>query len=183
MADKNYKIEELSDEDLMARYKLGEYSAFEELYRRHSGRVYGFILKRIQSRERAEELFQESFLRLHRNRSRYNNSLPFLPWLFTITRSSIIDGIRADTRAKRVHKSLAIQNEMEQSFTELHAVPVSLDLGIQSLPTREREAVELRYGSDLDFNAIASRLNTSSTNVRQIISRAVKKLRAAFVDR
>ncbi len=178
MADENDKIERSSDEELMSRYKLGAYHAFEELYRRHSGRVYGFILKRIKNRERAEELFQESFLRLHRNRSRYNDSLPFLPWLFTITRSAMIDGVRADARSQRSQQIFADQN-----LVELQAVPVSIDIGIQSLSSREREAVELRYGSDLDFNAIAARLNTSSTNVRQIISRAVKKLRTAFVDR
>lgn len=178
MADENDKIERLSDEELMSRYKLGEYPAFEELYRRHSGRVYGFILKRIRSRERAEELFQESFLRFHRNRSRYNDSLPFLPWLFTIARSAMIDGVRADARSQRTQHSFT-----EQNLIEVHAVPVSVDLGIQSLSSREREAVELRYGSDLDFNAIAARLNTSSTNVRQIVSRAIKKLRAGFVDR
>jgi len=178
MAEENDKIERLSDEELMSRYKLGEYPAFEELYRRHSGRVYGFILKRIKSRERSEELFQESFLRLHRNRSRYNDSLPFLPWLFTIARSAMIDGVRADARSQRTQQSFT-----EQNLTELQAVPVSIDLGIQSLSSREKEAVELRYGSDLDFNAIAAKLNTSSTNVRQIVSRAVKKLRAGFVDR
>ncbi len=178
MTDEHDKIECFSDEELMSHYKLGEYSAFEELYRRHSGRVYGFILKRVKNRQRAEELFQESFLRLHRNRSRYNDSLPFLPWLFTIARSAMIDGVRADTRLQRMEQSFT-----EQNLAELQAVPVSIDLGIQSLSSREREAVELRYGSDLDFNAIAARLNTSSTNVRQIVSRAVKKLRAAFVDR
>ncbi len=178
MTDETYKIEHLSDEELMSRYKVGEYLAFEELYRRHSGRVYGFILKRIKSRERSEELLQESFLRLHRNRSRYNDSLPFLPWLFTIARSAMIDGVRSDARSLRTQQSFT-----EQNLAELQAVSVSIDIDIQSLSSREREAVELRYGSDLDFNAIAARLNTSSTNVRQIISRAVKKLRAAFVDR
>ena len=125
MAGENDKIECLSDEELMSRYKFGEYPAFEELYRRHSGRVYGFILKRVKSRERAEELFQESFLRLHRNRSRYNDSLPFLPWLFTIARSAMIDGVRVDARSQRTQQSVT-----EHSLAELQFVPVSIDLGL-----------------------------------------------------
>lgn len=61
MSDKT-KLIELSDEELMKRYQFGEFEAFEVLYNRHSGRVFGYLCKRT-SRENASDLVQEVFLK------------------------------------------------------------------------------------------------------------------------
>lgn len=70
---------ELSDETLMAAYRDGDAVAFEELFRRYESRAYGFFLKRTASPERAQDLYQELFLRVHRARDRYDPARPFCP--------------------------------------------------------------------------------------------------------
>jgi len=78
-----------SDETLMARYADGDARAFGELFRRYEPRAYASFLKRTASPERAQDLYQELFLRIHRARDRYDAERPFAPWLFQIAQSTV----------------------------------------------------------------------------------------------
>ena len=64
------KGQEEPDENLMARDAAGDAEAFDELFRRYEPRAYVFFLKRTGSPQRAEDLYQELFLRIHRARDR-----------------------------------------------------------------------------------------------------------------
>src|SRR5438046_324640 len=82
-----------SDEELMSLYQTGEYSAFEIIYSRHSGRVFEYLRKRTAV-ETARDLLQEIFLKVHRSRGQYSSQYPFLPWLFAISRNVLFDFLR-----------------------------------------------------------------------------------------
>jgi len=75
-------MEAFSDEELMVMYQTGSEEAFDSLYRRHSEKIYGFLRRRVWNDERAAELYQEVFLKMHRSKQLYNKSLPALPWMF-----------------------------------------------------------------------------------------------------
>lgn len=157
----------------MLAYKLGNQSAFEELYLRHSPKVYGFLCNRLRSRSVVDEVFQEAFLRLHRYRERYDAALPFLPWLFTLTRSAMIDRLRKDSRQQQTETNAV---NLEQQNTA--SAETEIDLGI--LSDNERAVLELRFDGGYAYEQIAAHLETSAVNVRKILSRAVQKLRTAF---
>src|SRR3990167_6412318 len=95
-------LTELRDEELMKAYQLGDEGAFEVLYTRHSPNVFGFLKKRVIKQDIAEDLFQAVFLKLHKSRSTYNSTLPFLPWLFALVQSVMVDGIRSKKRIQEV---------------------------------------------------------------------------------
>jgi RNA polymerase sigma-70 factor (ECF subfamily) len=165
---------QLPDEELMTLYQSGDSAAFEALYQRHSGRVLAYLQRRTDS-QAAIDLLQEIFLKLHKVRHQYLPQYPFLPWLFAITRNALVDSFRL--------KESRIQEEKRESFD--FAAPVNrsawaenLVEALQSLPARERRAIELRYQSDWTFEQIASEMKTSPVNVRQIISRGIRKLRS-----
>ncbi len=92
---------EIPDEALMQRYVSGDCDAFDELFRRYEPRVYSFFLKRSGSRERAEDLYQELFLRIHRGRESYDPRRSFAPWLYKIAHRLLVDDHR---RAYRTHE-------------------------------------------------------------------------------
>ena len=79
-------LRDQTDEVLMRRYARGDFSAFDELFRRFEPRAFAYFLKRTRSRERAQDLYQELFLRLHRNRHGYDPDRAFAPWFFQIAR-------------------------------------------------------------------------------------------------
>lgn len=166
-------MEALSDEELMVMYQSGSEEAFQTLYRRHSEKIYGFLRGRVWNDERAAELYQETFLKMHRSKHLYNKSLPALPWIFSITKSVLVDGLRVDQRAKRDAEYSADIGATEDQGSIGDVMSL-----MNQLPKSQRRAIELRYIDEKTFEEIASSLETSSENARKIVSRAVAKLKS-----
>jgi RNA polymerase sigma-70 factor (ECF subfamily) len=165
-------LETLSDEALMEAYQQGDDIAFAVLYRRHSPKIYGYLVNSLRDGPFVDDVFQAVFLKLHRTRAHYDPAFPFLPWLFTVCKSVMIDAIRK----KKSILEETNEDALDQAEAQDQRSEVSLpDLG--RLPGTQRKAVELRYGQDLSFEEISKRLETSPANVRQLISRALKRLR------
>ena len=167
----------MSGAELMILYQRGDIGAFNCLYDKYKSRVYGYLYKRVNERTEVDEIFQDVFLRLHYSRSRYKSEFPFEPWLFTVLRNSLIDYYRK--RRKEYHDvpldsletlPLALQVEDKHNLDRL--LPKTADL-----TKNQRQAIELRYGEDFSFEEIAHRLETTSPNARQLVSRALKRLR------
>ena len=74
-----------TDEELMHLYLSGEILAFEELYKRLSPRVYSYVLKKLESRQDADEIHQAVFLKFHNSRHNYDFKYTVLQWLFVIS--------------------------------------------------------------------------------------------------
>src|SRR5215468_2891832 len=75
----------------MARYQRGDVRAFEVLLARHRKPVYNFILRFVGSREQAEDLLQETFLRVIKGADSYQREAKFTTWLYTIARNQCVD--------------------------------------------------------------------------------------------
>ena len=80
--------ESTSDEILMAAYQAGNPRAFRTLHDRHGASVDGFLVRRLGDRAAAEDLYPETFLRLHRARASWDPERPLRPWLFGIVHNS-----------------------------------------------------------------------------------------------
>ena len=87
-----------TDEELMQRYALEDTAAFEELFHRHKNSVYAFIRGFAYTGEIRDDLFQNVFIRVAKNRKMYKPVAKFTTWLFTITRSVCIDAMRKNRR-------------------------------------------------------------------------------------
>lgn len=168
--------EGFEDEELMALYLAGEERAFRELYGRYRGRVYGFILERVKDRVVTEELFQATFLKLHRFRSYYRKGELFSAWLFTICKNIIRDHIR---KVRRTAVEVPLdEGEIEKVEAPSAAEKDDLLREVSAhLSERQRQALYLRYRGDMEFEEIAKILEISEVNVRQLISRALKKVK------
>ena len=167
----------MTDEALMQAYINGDIEAFQTLYQRHKGRVLGYLNSRIANQDEAEDVFQDAFSKLHRYRFKYEKEIPFLPWLFTIVKNTLIDHVRKrETRNKYLQSNPELvdhaPDEREAGLSIAEAISE-----LSSLGTKQREALELRFNEDLSFEDIAARMQTSQTNVRKIVSRSIQKLR------
>lgn len=166
-----------TDEELMVAYAVGDLQAFELLYHRHKGKILGYLLARLRDRDQAEEVFQNVFARLHQGRSRYQPEIPFLPWIFAISRNAMIDHLRKQ-QVYRHHVTTSEELVAAAADTRPHHPRVSLGLPeLAALTASQRKALELRFVEELSFGEIADRLQTSAVNARQILSRAVRRLR------
>ena len=168
-------LDDLADEELMVMYQNGSENAFLALYNRHSSKVFGFLKSRIRNEENVQDIYQEVFIEMHKSKHLYNKTLPVLPWIFTITRSVMIDELRKDKSSKIVDgfDLEQIQQPMKSENENLgHALKK-----INELPQSQKVALQMRYLDDHTFEEIALSLKTSPLNVRQLVSRGVKRLK------
>jgi RNA polymerase sigma factor (sigma-70 family) len=177
MNDSKRDLSDIADEELMSLYVQGDFDAFFEIHERHSGRVFSFILKRAKRAE-AEEVYQDTFLRLHRYRTRFDPSRPFLPWLFTLCRTALIE------RSRKSHPPRETLEDREKGIEEVIgasgeslAYLIDLNSTVKTLSNHERQILQLRFQRDLSFRDLARELGTTPAGARKALSRALQKLR------
>ncbi|MGE0527891.1 MAG: RNA polymerase sigma factor [Bdellovibrionales bacterium] len=168
-------LKERSDEELMTLYQSGDYSAFECLFKRHSGRVFQYLKGKVPS-ETAKDLLQETFMKVHRSREQYQPQYPFLPWLFTVARNSLNDFFKSSEQ--KVVRLGVESAALAATALEPNTSDYDLSAVLNSLPHVQRRAIELRYMNEWTFEKIAEEMKTTPDNSRQIVSRGIKKIRS-----
>lgn len=169
------RFEELTDEELMLKYQRGDDQAFSILYTRLSPKIYGYLNYKVHKTEKVNDIFQEVFVRIHKTKHLYKKDFPLLPWIFTITRNLVIDEMRKSKNEKN-HIDV---DQIELVSEMVPASSLSLEIlrpSLNEIAPNQRLAIEMRYLNEKSFDEIALALNTKSENVRQLISRGIKRL-------
>lgn len=141
---------------------------FETFYAEHAGEVLGMLRRRL-GRERADDAFQETFLRALRAYGRLEHGAHLRAWVLTIASRVAIDARR---RAGEPTGQLP-----DVPHTDGRPAYEELAFLTDTLPPKERAAVVLRYGYDLDYDQIAAALGSSEDAARQAASSGVRRLR------
>lgn len=171
--------QEGDDEALMARYAGGDKNAFEELFRRYEPRAYAFFRKRTGSRERAEDLYQELFIRIHRARDSYDPARPFTPWFFQIANRLLIDDHRRAFRNCEVRigdRDFATAQPLSEGVVADHEQVEQL---LHILSAEERYVVQSAKVEGIGYPELAEHLGKSVNAVKKMASRAIQRLRSA----
>jgi RNA polymerase sigma-70 factor (ECF subfamily) len=140
---------------------------FEHFYREHRDEVFAFLVRRI-GRERAEDAFQETFLRALRAYPNLRHGDHLRAWAFTIASRIVIDEHRRSRPTAELTEVAA--DDSRPAFAELEHLA-------EQLPPTERAAVVLRYGYDLDYADIGAALGSNATAARQAASSGIRRLR------
>jgi RNA polymerase sigma factor (sigma-70 family) len=157
--------------------------AFEQVYDEHVWNVYGFFGYRLASREEAEDLTQLTFERALRAWNRFDSGRASVrTWLLAIAHNLLVDHYRskASVRQERLPEGEAADGILglaELPDDRLGLSP-ELEAALHELDGRERELLALRFGGDLTGPEIAELTGLTLANVQQILSRALRKLRA-----
>lgn len=171
----------LSAEELARRARAGSSDAFGALVDRYAPRVLRYLRQRVRGDHDAEDLRQETFVRVYENLHRYDPSRPFSPWLFTIASRLAVSHLRSE-RPSAGHEALAfvpsgarpdeiaIKRERDRAVWPLAA---------RVLSDRQHRAIRLRYAEDLPIKQIAERMGLTRTHVKVLLHRARKRLLAA----
>lgn len=164
----------------MIEYQEGSTDAFDILYQRYKSKVFSFIDRRANTKDEASEVFQQVFLKLHQARATFNPEYAFVQWLFTICRTSLADFYRCK---KNGHNEELDENllEAKDDFVVIEASQHCNNLLSQELTPVLQEVVALRVFNEESYEDIALKLNLSEQNVRQMVSRSLKKLKAALI--
>lgn len=141
---------------------------FETFYAAHRDEVLG-VLRRTLGSDRADDAFQETFLRALRAYDRLEHGEHLRAWVLTIARNVAFDAHRRTRPAGELP---------ELSHVDTEPAFVALSTLTDGLPPKERAAVVLRYGYDLEYAQIAVALGSSPDAARQAASSGVRRMRA-----
>lgn len=162
----------------MARYQDGDASAFRELYVQVAPRLLGYLMKMARSKALAEDLLQQTFLKVHRARGAYVRGADPLPWIYAIAHRTFIDDARKTKRAVvRVAEDDVpeIAAGIDGASVTRRDERVDPDLArtaldaLAELPAQQREAVVL---TKLDGKSVAEAAEIAGTSVGAMKVRA-----------
>jgi RNA polymerase sigma factor (sigma-70 family) len=143
---------------------------FEVFYESHCGEVLGFLRKRLGG-DRADDAFQETFLRALRAYPRLEHGLHLRAWILTIASRIVLDD------ARKARPTAELPELADPSDTLSFGGFEELAELAAPLPPKEKAAVVLRYGYDLDYAQIGAALGSSEAAARQAASAGVRRLR------
>lgn len=182
------RMRDPSDWDLVAQSREGDMGAFAELVRRHERPVVHFCMRMVGSREDAEDIAQESFVRLFRYRAQLKPSAKFSTLLLGIARNLALNFIRdARRRGRGVTYSLTNPEKQEQPIEDdklrpdraarLKEIEDMIEQAMALLSPEHREVLILRELQGLDYNTIATIVKCRRGTVKSRIARARGQLR------
>lgn len=164
----------MSDDELVEQIRLGDEDAAEALVRRYYSAILRYCRWHCESREKAEDLTQETFLRLFKSIHSYDRKKKFRAYLYTIASHLCIDESRkrkteplenADALADG--KNVFVRAEEREEVNRL----------LEFLNAEQREAVILRYGEQLSYGEIARITGCNMRTVQSRVRNALKIMR------
>lgn len=177
----------------MLEFRSGDARAFSTLVKRHRQAVYNFILRSVGHRQRAEDVLQETWLKVVRNSSEYAPKAKFTTWVYTIARNLCVDCARkesyrrvdsldgakdegADERSlgERVADETTVAPDQAAHQKRLQPLLVQ---AIEALPADQREVFILREYHGIGFREIAQVTQMNENSVKSRMRYALEGLR------
>ncbi len=175
----------LPDSLLVHNYISGDESALLDLINRHQSKIYGFIYSKLDNRQFADDIFQETFLKVIRTlkSNLYNEEGKFLPWVMRIAHNLIMDEYRKVKKQSLLYdtedfsifsilkdNSLNVEDKMIEEMINQDVKNIIL-----KLPEDQKEILMMRYYQKLNYNEIAELTGLG-------INTAIGKMRYAIIN-
>lgn len=169
----------MNDYSLIQSFQEGDEFAFIGLYNRFKNPVFAFCLKMLGDREQAEDVMQETFLRVYENRDRLMKTSSFKSWLFTIARNQCLNTIRKSGRTVMMYP--AAKNSLVSPDTPVSHMEKSEQVEyvtelLARLKPDYREVIILREYQNLSYQEIAAATRSSLSAVKSRLFKARRKL-------
>lgn len=184
---------EPTDETLMELYQKGDEEALTQLVRRHAGPLLGYLTRMSANPHQAEDLFQETFLRVHRKAGTFRPEGKFKPWLYTIATRLAVDDLRRRKRAPHLlsvdeDERPALSNRLADAAPGPAEYAAAADLRVRVrraldvLTPGQRAILSLTYFEGFTYTEAARALGRSVGTVKKQMSRALRALARALPD-
>jgi len=180
------KTNKLSDQELVAAFLNGDELSIETLINRHRSKVYTYIYLTIKNHSLAEDLFQETFIKVIQSlrAGKYKDNGRFLSWVIRIAHNLIIDHFRKEKQMNSISNDdseLDLLNNKKLAEDNIEDLLVSNQIRedirnlINELPSDQREVVLMRHFGGLSFKEIAEQTGVS-------INTALGRMRYALIN-
>lgn len=184
-----------TDEELILAFQGGEETAFDEIVRRYRDPLYNFVVRLLGDSFFSEDVVQETFVRVYRNKHRYHQVAKFSTWIYTIASNLA----KTELRRRKVRNffSISSKGEDEKDYDLVdHDIDIERQVDgkmksemvlkeINALPFHFKEAVLLRDIQDLSYEEIAQILDVPLGTVKSRVNRGRSRLqkKLKFLER
>ncbi len=180
------------DAQLMLQFKAGDQRAFHDLFDKHKKRVINYCFRYCGNPAVAEELAQETFLRVYKAAPRYRQKARFSTWLFKIAANVCLNEIRKPVYRTQMDPldDATGQNDLPTGVSPSASAPSQPDALLESrernamvqnaindLPAQQRAALLLRLNEEFSYREIGQQINRSEGHVKTIIYRGRQQLK------
>ena len=175
------------DDELVERTEGGQTEALAELVNRYAGELYPYLLKMTGRPETAEDIFQETFVRIMVKKGKYRSQGNFRAFLFTVARNLVYDMLRKAKVRREVSLDTSWDDEERNTPLEVEErTPLDiltkeemervLDEGLDRLPPKTKESLILKRFGGFSYEEIANLVGCSTSAVKMRVSRALSQL-------
>lgn len=175
LASEGPRAEEL--ETLMSGYQSGDHAAARLLIERVTPLLHRYFLIHAADRRYADDLVQETWMRVHKARHTHRRGEPVLPWIFAIARHTSLDAYRKARRIEVHERQVDSLPERPPRNPGSAANGPDLDVMLGSLPKTQREVIVMLKILGMTIEEVARATSSSAGSVKQKAFRAYKKLR------
>ena len=176
-----------SDEDLIARFQNGDDYAFEEIIHRYKDRLVNFVFRFLGQMDEAEDIVQDTFLKVYKNKHAYENIARFSTWIYTIAGNLAKTELRKRKRRRIFSISKIGPDEKEFELPSNDKTPEenaetlftekAVQAAIQELPEKFRTVIILRDIQELSYDEISMIIGVPLGTVKSRVNRGRFKLR------
>ncbi len=170
-----------TSESLMLAYAAGDALAFTQLYNLHKAPLFRYLLRQGFPSSRADELFQEIWLKVINSRQRYQQTAKFQTWLYTIARNHLIDEYRRkgiDEFTEYVDELTEDQsNDSTETIIDKERSKTDIINHVRRLPFEQRQAFLLKYDAGMNNEDIANITGTNQETAKSRVRYALNYIR------
>ena len=180
-----------TDEELISRFQNGDERAYVELVNRYKDRLLNFVFQFLGDIEQAEDVVQDTMLRLYEKKHYYKEIAKFSTWLYTIARNLANTELRKKKRIKTTYLSQlskerqfeipAIQDDVDQSIQN-EFINDRIQSAISNLPEHFKVVIILRDIQELSYEEISNIVEVPLGTIKSRINRARIQLQAELID-
>ncbi len=187
------ELTKLSDQDIVARASAGSEKAYRELIRRYERPVFSLIYRVVRDREKAEDLAQDTFVKVLNHIGRYKPEYKFSSWIFKIAHNTALDDVRRKelptlsldgsphqlnpAEAAATAPVVASDDPAPDEFVESRELGGEIEAAIGTLRDEYRTAIVLRHMEGYAYEEIAEIMDVPLGTVKTYIHRARRELR------
>lgn len=172
------------DHKLMELVKSGNQNAYRRLFEKHKDSIYSFVLYKVKRQDAAEEITQETFMRVYKHAESYRAEHKFTTWIYAIARNLSLDFLK---KKKELHFGESSEDEMGiEDFKDeevdleaalLHKSNKEILLKcLEGLKDSQKEVLTMRIFSENSYAEIASFLDKTEKSIKSLINRAKESL-------